>query len=337
LVMKLTGQENRLVAKRYTESPDAYHSYIMGLYYFPKWREEGFDKSVDYFKQAIDKDPNYALAYAGLAEAWGLKAVRGGSPAAEIWPQSRVLAQRALEIDPTLAQAHNALGEVELYWDWDLPAAEKEFQLAIELNPSYAMPHQLYASCLQMTGRFDEAIAQRKRAIEIDPLDVITNSQAAQTFCLARQYDQAIKQAQVVIEMKPRFADAHQALGSAYLLEGMYYRAIAEFQEAERLAELQKGATGPAASSLLGYAYAKAGKMAEARKILRELKRITEKRYVSPYFFAVLLTGLGDKDQAFEWLQKACDERSNQIIRAKVDPMLDSLRTDPRFPKLLRC
>jgi DNA-binding winged helix-turn-helix (wHTH) protein/TolB-like protein/Flp pilus assembly protein TadD len=337
LALKLTGQESQLVAKRYTESADAYHSYIIGLYYFAKWREEGYEKSIEYFKQAIDKDPNYALAYAGLAEAYGLKAVRGASPAAEVWPKSRVLALRAWEIDPSLAEAHNALGEVSLLYDWDWPTAEKEFKLAIELNPSYGMPHRLYAMCLQMAGRFDEAIAQRKRAIEIDPLDVITNSEAAQTFYLARQYDQAIQQAQMVIEMNPKFADAHGSLGQAYLEERMYDQAIAEFQNAEGLAELQKGDSRPGVSANLGYAYAVSGKTGEAREVLGELKRLSKQRYVSPYSLAVVFTGLGDKDQAFESLKKACEERSNPVRNVNVDPKLDSLRTDPRYPELLRC
>ena len=337
LVMKLTGEESKLVTKRYTESADAYRSYIMGLYYFPRWREVGYEKSIEYFKQAIDKDPNYALAYAGLAEAYGLKAVKGASPAAEVWPKSKVLALRALEIDPTLAEAHNALGEVNLLYDWDWQAAEGEFKLAIELNPSYGMPHRLYAMCLQMAGRFDEAIAERKRAIEIEPLDVITNNEAAQTFYLARKYDEAIKQAQIVLEMNPRFADGYHSLGLAYLQEGRYDQAIAVFQKAEGLAELQKADTLPAVSANLGYAYAMSGKTGEARRVLSALKRLARRRYVSPYGLAVVFTGLGDKDQAFECLKRACEERSNPVRNVNVDPKLDSLRTDPRYPELLRC
>ena len=337
LAPKLTGEESKLVAKRYTESSDAYQLYNFGLYYFPRWREEGFEKSIDYFTRAIDKDPNYALAYAGLSEAYGLQAIKGALPASDVWPKAKVLALKALEIDPTLAQAHNALGEVRLAYDWDWPAAESEFRLAIELNPSYGMPHRMYAPCLQMAGRFDEAIAHRKRAIEIDPLDVITNNEAAQTFYLARQYDQAIKQARIVIEMNSRFADAHVVLGLAYLQKEMYDQAIAEFQNAEGLAELQKGDTRYNASANLGYAYAMSGKTSEARKMLGELRRLSEQRYVSPYGLAVVFTGLGDKDKAFEWLQKACDDRSNQIRIVNVDPKLDSLHADPRYPELLRC
>jgi DNA-binding winged helix-turn-helix (wHTH) protein/TolB-like protein/Tfp pilus assembly protein PilF len=337
LVMKLTGEENKLVAKRYTESADAYQLYIMGLYYFDKFEEEGYEKSIEYFKGAIDKDPNYALAYAGLAEAYGLQAVMGALPPAEVWPKSKVLALRALEIDPTLAQAHNAVGLVTMEYDRDWPAAEREFKLAIELNPSYSMPHRLYAIGLSWAGRLDEAIAQRKRAIEIDPRDVATNNEAAMTFYRARQYDQAIKQARMVIEMNPRFERAYDCLGLVYLQEGMYDQAIAEFEHAEGLAELQKEIALYPPSALLGYAYAVSGRTGEARNMLEKLKRLSKQRYVSPYNFALVFTGLGEKDQAFEWLQKACEDRSRQMRIVKLDPLLDSLRADPRYTKLLQC
>lgn len=329
LKMKMSGAEEQKLAKD-TANAEAYQLYLKGLFYWNQRTAESLKKSVEYFNEAIEKDPNYALAYAGLANAYQLiPAYQAGSPN-EYSVKARAAATKALQIDETLAQAHAALAVVLWGYDWSFEEANREFRRAIELDPNYATAHQWYGENLAMMGRFDEAIVQFKRAIDLDPLSTIINADLGEVYTWARQYDNAIDQLRKTIEMDQSFYYAHLHLGMAYELKGSYPQAIAEYQKARALGD------DPFVLASLGHAYANSGKRDEALKILDQLKEISKQRYVGEYSFAVLYAGLGDRDQAFQWLEKGYQNRTSHMNWIKVDPMLDNLRADPRFADLVR-
>jgi len=329
LALKLSGEEQTGLAKRYTENAEAYQLYLLGRFYWNKRSEEGIKKAIAYFDQAIEKDPNYALAYAGLSQCYIVLDAYYLLPPQEAIPKAKAAATRALEIDDTLAEAYAALATY--YYDWDWPAAERQFKRAIELNPNYATAHQWYAEFLVNQGRFDEGIAEIKRARELDPLSLIINTVLGRSLYQARQYDQGIEQLRNTIEMDPNFVPAHRHLGQAYEAKGMYSEAVAEMQKAVTLS----GST-PEYMAVLGQAYALSGKRAEAMKIVEELKEQSKQRYISACGIALIYAGLGEKDRAFEWLEKAYQEHDYGLIYIRVAPGLESLRSDPRFADLVR-
>jgi serine/threonine protein kinase/tetratricopeptide (TPR) repeat protein len=333
LRLRLTGEEKRRLTRRYTESTAAYQLYLKGRYYWNKRTEEGFKKAAEYFQQAIEMDPGYALAYAGLADSYLLlgAAVYGGFPPQEAMPRAKAAAMKALAIDDKLADPYATLGYARCIYDWDLPASERDFLHAIELSPGYATAHQWYAICLTVMGRHEEAVAEAKRAQELDPLSLIINAGLAMRFYYMRQYDRAIEQLRKTLEMDPNFVVAHEYLGRAFEQKGMYSEALEEFELGKTLS--RGGAAFPAR---LGRAYALAGRKDAALQMLRELSELATKRYVSPFQFAMVSTAMGDNDQAFRWLEKAYRDRDTWLAWCKVDPMLDSLRDDPRFQDLLR-
>jgi len=246
-------------------------------------------------------------------------------------PKAKAAAEKALQIDETLGEAHASLANVKERYDWDLAGAEREYKRAIELNPNYATAHQWYGLNLAVMERYPEAIAEIKQAQELDPLSLIINMNAGWFLYFARQYDEAIEQCQKTLELDPNFAGTHWMLGQAYRQKRMYQEAIAEFQKAIGLSE-----GDPIRRAVLGHAYAVAGKRGEAEKIISELKELSKQRYFPPYFIALIYVGLDDKDHAFEWLEKAFAERSAGLIYLKVEPMFDPVRSDPRFHDLLR-
>jgi TolB-like protein/Tfp pilus assembly protein PilF/predicted Ser/Thr protein kinase len=329
LRVRLTGEDEKRMAKSYTVNPEAYQDYLKGRYWWNKRTEEGLNKGIDYFQQAIAKDPTYALAYAGLADCYSSLANDGFVPPKETFPRAKEAALKALEIDDTLAEAHASLGIIRTIYDWDRSGAEKELQRAIGLNPSYATAHYFYRIALLQMGRFQEAIAEAKRAVELDPLSPVTNSGLGAGFLFARQYDQAIEQERKTLEMDPNFRLAQDSLGLAYIQKSMYKEAIAEFEKALVLSPSNAGAL-----SGLGYAYAVTGRRVDAQKVLDQLNELSHQEYVLPLVRAQIYAGLGDKDKAFEWLEKGFEERS--LMFTKVDPMFDPLRSDPRFADLLR-
>jgi serine/threonine-protein kinase len=326
----LPAQQARLASAR-PVNPEAYGAYLKGRFHWNKRTEEEVRKGIEYFQQAIEKDPNYALAYAGLADSYNILGDYSYVPPEEAYPRAKVAAAKALETDDTLAEAHTSLAKAAHLYDWNWLAAERGFQRALALNPSYAPAHHWYAEYLAAMGRVDEAIAEKKRARELDPLSLIINSSEGWVLYFARRYDQAIEQLQKALEMDPNFAVAHLWLGWAYEQKGMYEEAIREFQKA---VTLFKGSTYPIAS--LGHAYAVSGKRGEALKLLNELKELSKRRYVSAYDLALVYAGLGEKDQAFKWLEKAYEERYGWITMLKLEPRFDPLRADPRFQSLLR-
>jgi eukaryotic-like serine/threonine-protein kinase len=330
LRLRLSGEEKKRLTKRYTENTEAYQLYLKGRYYWNKRTGETLRKGVEHFQQAIEKDPSYALAYAGLADSYILLGVYNVLPPKEAYPLAKAAAMRALEMDETLAEAHVSLASVMGDYDWERTRAEREYTRAIELNPNYATAHQWYAELLSQMGRHEEAIIQIKQAKELDPLSLIINSVEGWLYYLARQPDQAIEQCRKVTEMDPNFSVVHVYLGRALAFKGEYEQAIAELQTAIRLDE------DSWTLASLGHTYAIAGRREEALKLLNRLKELSTRRHVSPYHIAAIHAGLNEKEQAFEWLKKAYEQREQSLIFLKVDPLMDNLRSDSRFADLLR-
>jgi serine/threonine protein kinase/Tfp pilus assembly protein PilF len=323
LRLRLTAQDEKRLAKRYTENVEAYQDYLEGRYQWDKKTEEGFKKGVEYFQQAIAKDPTYALAYAGLADCYTGLAGFGFVPAKEGYPKALEEALKALEIDDKLAEAHASLAFIKSNYDWDWSGAEQEFKRAIELNPGSATAHHFYGLALAyMGGRFEEAIDESKRAVELDPLSLIINADLGHVFYEARKYELAIEQERKTLEMDPNFNPAHHWLGLAYLQKSMDKEGIAEFEKE---------------FPFLGYAYAVAGRRAEAQQVLDKLNELSKQKYVPAMSMARIYVGLGEKDKAFEWLEKAyLDGSIGGGTGIAVDPIFDPLRSDPRFMDILR-
>ncbi len=304
LRMRLTGEDEKRMTKSYTPNPEAYQDYLKGLYWRGKATGEGFTKGIDYFQRAVAKDPTYALAYSGLADGFGGQANNGFVYPREGYPRAKEAVLKALELDDTLAEAHTSLAFIKTDYDWDWLGAEREFQRAIELNPAYARAHNLYGYLLYRLGRFEEAIAELKRSVELDPLSLLNNRVLGQAFYNARQYDQAIEQFRKTLELDPNFSSAHRFLGRAYLQKSMYNDGTAEIEKELTIYPGHVGALGD-----LGYAYALAGRKADALKVLDQLNDLSKQKYVPATYRAEVYVGLGAKDKAFEWLEKGYEER----------------------------
>jgi tetratricopeptide (TPR) repeat protein len=332
LRVRLTGEDEKRMAKSYTANPEAYQDYLKGRYWWNKRTEEGFNNGIDFFQRAIEKDPTYALAYSGLADCYSFLAIYGIVPPKEDFPKAKEAAAKALEIDNTLAEAHTSLGIIKAFYDWDLTGAEGEYQRAIVLNPSYATAHQYYSITLWLTGRLEEANAEAKRALELDPLSLVINWNLGDVFYHERQYDQAIAQERKTLELDPNFYLAHTTLGLAYFQKSMDKEGVTELERAV--------ATSPPSYTRgimeLAFAYAVAGRRAEAQKLLDQLKELSKQKYVEPIDLAITYVGLGEKDKGFEWLEKSYEDRDYFLARIKDDPFYAPLRSDPRFADLLR-
>jgi serine/threonine-protein kinase len=331
LRMRLTGKEQQRVTKSYTENTAAYQLYLKGRYFWSKRTEEGLNKATEHIQQAIDIDPNYALAYVGLADCYNLLGFYSVLEPKEEFPRAKAAATKALEIDDTLAEAHASLGYVKLFYDWDLTSAESELKQAIELNPNYATAHHWYGVYLQLVGRFDQALVEMRRALELDPLSPSINANVGWPLYYARQYDQAIEQFQKAVERDQSSPLPHHWLAMVYGQKGMYEEAITEYQKALELSGSRSRIVAE-----LGYIYAVSGRRSEAQKALKELKELSKRRHVSSFYMALISMGLGEKDQAFASFETAYEERSPRLIDLKVDPIFDPLRSDPRFAVLIR-
>ena len=329
LRMRLTGDDEKRMAKNYTANPEAYQDYLKGRFWWNKRSEEGLNKGIEYFQQAIAKDPTYALAYSGLADCYNALATNNFVAPKEAFPKAKEAAQKALEIDDTLAEAHTSLAYIKTMYDWDWSGAEREYQRAIALNPAYATAHQWHGSALREIGRLEEAIAEAKTALELDPLSLPANRESELESFYARQYDQAIEQDRKTLELDPNFTPALDDLGLAYVEKSMYKEGIAEFEK-----ELAISPGNALALSDLGYDYAVAGRRADAQKVLDQLNALSKQKYVVARYRAKIYAGLGQKDKAFEWLEKGFEERN--LIGIRVEPRYDPLRSDPRFADLLR-
>ena len=331
LRLTISGDAHNRMLKHYTDNPEAYQLYLKGLFYWNRRTSESLKKSIEYFDQAIEKDPSYALAFAGKALAYDLFYDFGVSASHDSFPLAKAAALKALELDGSLAEAHAALGLYKCAYEWDQPASERSLRRAIELNPNYATGHQWLGNApLLAMGRFDESIAEGKRAEELDPLSPIIKADLGVDLLYARRYDEAIAKLRSTLTLEPNFQYAHWVLGSAHDLKGMYGEAIAEYQKALQISD------DPWIRALLARASAVSGRRGEALKILEQLKADSGRRFVPAYAYAMLCIGLSDKDQAFAWLEKDFAEHSYHPANYKVDPMLDPLRSDPRFADLVR-
>jgi tetratricopeptide (TPR) repeat protein len=328
---KLTGEEEKLLTKQYTANADAYQLYLKGLYFGNKRSPEGLLKSMEYYQQAIDIDPNYALAYAGLAVSTSSQVIVSDAAPKECFPKAKEAALKALQIDDSLPEAHAIMIYAKSHYDWDWPGAEREFKRTMQLNSNLPQAHAWYAGYLAKMKRHNEAIAEIKRAQELDPLSLYFNLLVGLGYYRARQYDQALEQYKKTLEMDPTYYPIRIRLAEVYREKGMYQQA---------LDELSKGneASGHYSESLAmtGYIYAITGRHEEAQKMIDKLKDRSSHRYVSPYHIAVVYSGLGEKDLAFEWLEKAYLDRSMLLSFINITPLFDNLRSDPRFANLLQ-
>jgi serine/threonine-protein kinase len=330
LKVKLTEEKAASLCRRYTEDKDAYHLYLKGRFHWNRRTEDGFRKGMALFKEAVERDPQYALAFAGLADCHTQLGDYGYLRPGEARRGAEEAARRAIEIDESLAEAHASLAYPTMLYDWDWSAAEREFKRAIELNPDYATAHQLYAECLTAMGRMEEAIAEIKLAHELDPLSLIVSTVVAWVYYRARRYGRAIDQCQRALELDPNFAVAHHLLGWIYDQESRYEEAISE---AEKSVELS--GRSPLMMASLGYAQAVSGRSWDAREILDELKKRGEDGYVPPYDVALVYMGLGQMDQALRWLEGAYQERYGWLVYLNADPIWDRLRKEPGFTSLV--
>jgi tetratricopeptide (TPR) repeat protein len=331
--VKLTGNQQELVLKRYTDNPEAYTLYLKGRFYSYEATPESLEKSIEFYKQALKLDPNYALAYAGLADSYtelGTGTYNVYLPSqARLWAESAAL--NAIAIDDSLAEGHTSLGILKYRYTWDWEGAEKEFLRAIELDPKSAIAHSYYSRYLNIFGRTDEALAESRQAEELEPFVPAYSLNVARSMIFARDFDGAIAQCRKTLDLDPDYWRAYYLLGIAYGRQGRYEEAIDAFAKARNLS-----GDHPTAIAGLGFTYAMAGKKSEVGPILASLTRTSERRYVSPVNFALIYTFLGDKDQAFRWLEKAYEERSTALPGLAQDPLYDGLRSDPRFVEMVR-
>ena len=331
LRLQLTGKEKQRLTKRYTEDAEAYRLYLKGRYHWNKRAPDGVQKAVDYFQQAIEKDPAYSLAYAGLADTYAYLSFFCVIPSRQAMPKAKAAAAKALEIDHDLAEAHVSLGYVSFTYDWDWLAAGEHFEQALALNPAYSRAHTFYAFYLSSLGRSEEALAVAKRALDLDPASPAVSHSLAVQLYLARKFDRASKQAHDTLEMDANFAVSYAVLGEAYLSKGMYREGLSAL---EKYSTLSRG--GAASLALLGYLHARSGERKKSLEMIEELKAASKQSFVPALFIALVYAGLEDKDQAFTWLDKAYEERFTRLAYLKVEVLWDPLRSDPRFNDLLR-
>ncbi|MEO8433882.1 MAG: tetratricopeptide repeat protein [Pyrinomonadaceae bacterium] len=328
LRLELAPEGEQRLTKRYTDNVEAYQLYLKGRYHvFELSTPDPVKTGMEYFKKAIEIDPNYALAHAGLADAYyGLS--NAILPPGEAMPKARAAAMKALELDDTLAEAHISLGLVKLFYDWDFAWAEREFERAVELNPNDPVARNWYSWHLLFTGRSDEALAEMRRAEKLDPLSLKMKKDLGRVLYYARQHDQAIEQYKKALELNANDSQTHWFLGVTYVVKGRVSEALAEFQKAMALDDDRFRLPW------LGCAYAMSGKRGEARKVIDEME--SNQGYVAGYSIALVYIALGEKDAAFRLLEKDYQERNEVLVWARVDPLLDDLRSDPRFVDLMR-
>jgi tetratricopeptide (TPR) repeat protein len=331
LKAELSPVEKERIERKPTESTEAYNYYLKGRFYWNKRRADDLRRAIEYFKQAIEIDPGYALAYAGLASTYEVLPQYSAVPPKDAMTKAEAAARKALELDPTLAEAHAVLGMTKMQYEWDWVYAESEFKRVIELNPNYPTAHHWYCLRLVVFGRFDEALAESKRAQELDPLSLVISTLVGYVPYFSRQYDKAIEQLKKTLELDPNFAPAHLCLGWAYVRQGRFDEGMAEYQKVRTIV-----GSGPYGLADLGYAYARTRKKSEATKILNELLEFSKQGYSLPFDIAIVYWGLGDKDKTLEWLEKASEERSTFLLFIKIDPQWDGLRSDPRFIAIMK-
>ena len=331
LRLKLTGSEQKQLTKRYTDNVEAYQLYLKGRYHIFKITPSEIQKGISYFQQAIEIDPNYALAYAGLSDAYRAVALSGSTSAAEIMPKAKAAAQKAVEIDNSLAEVHTSLSSIMFWYDWDWRASENQLKRALEINPNNADARIFYAYLLSNTGRHAEALVDAQRARELDPLSLLFNALEGQFLLHGGLPDEALDRLQKTFELDLNFGLAHSFASSVYIEKGMFAEAVAE---ARRAKELLPGFSHPVA--FLCFALVKSGRQAEARNELERLLKLSKERYVSPYDIALIYNALDERDETFAWLERGFEQRDPRMTFLKVEPKWNNLRNEPRFVSLLK-
>jgi tetratricopeptide (TPR) repeat protein len=330
LGLKLTSEEKRQLTKHYTENSGAYQLYLQGLYNWNMRTEDGFKKAMDYFNQAVARDPNYALAYASLADAYVFSGVSGRVAPKQVWQEAKSAAVQALKIDNMLPEAHISLALVLECYDWDWPGAEIEFKRAIQLNRNSATAHHWYGDFLTRLGRFEEAKAELRKAQGFDPLSPLVNTSIGQQLYFARDYRPAIEQLKKTLDSDPHFVPAQHTLETVYFQNDMYGDAVSLRQE------VLKRSGNPDLAAEIGKDYNKSGYLGVLQGWLEGLKTVSKRGYVSSYDFAEVYARLEDKDHTIAALEQALKDRDSKLSYMKVEPAFDEIRSDPRFQELLR-
>ena len=331
LRLRLSRDDRTLLGKRYTESTDAYQDYLKGRYHLNRLTEDGLKRAIEYFDRAIQRDRNYALAYTGLADSFGLLGFMGLAPAAEVMPKAKEAAGRAIAIDDRLPEAHASLGGIFKNYDWDWAGAEREFRKALELNPRYANGHRMYAAYLAAVGRAEESERESRLGLELDPFSLPIHVEVAYNLYMAHDYERALEEALRTLELEPQFAPAQSILGQIYAGLGRYHEAIVAVENARNLT-----ASHPATLASLVHILAAGGRTPEARKMLDQLEERARQRHVSPFWLALAYAGTGQTSAALDELYKAYEQRDVILVWLGTEPRLDTLRTEPRFAELLR-
>ena len=330
LKVKLIGESDRLLVRRGTTNTEAYQLYLKGRYYYFKWTTEGFNRSIDSFEQAISLEPNYALAYSGVADSCCALWYFGDSSSANQMKKAKEAAINALEIDDGLAEAHSAMARVLCFHDWDWIGAESEFKRAIQLDPRYVTAREQYAFCLTALGRFQEAVSEARQAQELDSLSLVTNLSLGWVLWFAGQYDEVVALARQMMEFEPNFFGTHWILGAVHMANKTYDLAVAEIEKATELGG------GPLVLARLGQACGLAGDTAKAREVLGQIQEIGRQTHIPAFGQVIVYAGMGDNDNAFAWMEQACEERNANLVYLNVDPTLQNLRSDPRFGQMLQ-
>ncbi|MGA7381932.1 MAG: tetratricopeptide repeat protein [Terriglobales bacterium] len=331
LRLQLTRKEKKRLSRHHTENAEAYQLYLKGRHHWNKWTEEGFYKAIEYFQQAVEKDPSYALAYTGVADSYVLLGWNSYLPPKEAFPKGKAAAITALQLDPDLAEAHNPLAALLWLHDWQWEQAQTEFKRSLELCPTYATANHWYAEYVMTMGRHGEAMARMKKSQDLDPLSLIINVAVGWAFYNARRYDEAIEQLRRTIELEPNYPVTYWILGLLLRKTGRYELAIAEGEKGVKLS-----GGSPLMRAALACTFGAAGRTKEAIQILDDLTKLAKQKYVAPYFFAGIHIGLGENDRAIEYLEKSYEEHSHWLIYLHIDPSMDGLRDNPRFQDLLR-
>jgi tetratricopeptide (TPR) repeat protein len=327
--VKLTPVDRARNGRSLPANQQAYEAYLRGRYCWNKSTQEGIEKAIDYFQKAVVHDPDYALAYAGLADGYRALAVAGALPSNFAGGKALAAAQKALKINDHLCEAHKVMGAARFRFNWEWKQSEAELQRALELNPSHADAHRVYASYLQAMGRVEEAIAEVEAARQLDPLSLLIEAALGRALYLARRYDAAIPQCRKALELDPDYAPAHFNLGRVLVETGNVKEGIAEFERGSKRGEVLYQAA-------LGNAYARSGENERARSVLKKLEKLAGSSYVCAYEVAKVHVGLGQKERAMAWLERAYAQQSVRLVRVKVDPVFDPLRSNPEFQELLR-
>jgi TolB-like protein/Tfp pilus assembly protein PilF len=331
LKLQLTHAQKKKLTRHQTEDPEAYRIYLRGRHHWNKWTEEGFYKAIEYFQQAVEKDPSYALAHAGVADSYVLLGWNSYLPPKDAFPKAKAAALTALQFDPDLGEAHTPLAAVLWLHDWHWPEAEKEFKRSLELNPAYPTANHWHAEYVMTMGRHAEAIAQMKNSQMLDPLSLIINVAIGWAHYMARRYDEALAQLLQTVDLDPNYPVTYWILGLVYRTTGRYDLAITEGEKGVKLS-----GGSPMVRASLAHSYGKAGRTKEARQILDDLTSVATCKYVAPHFFAGIHIGLGENDLALDCLEKSYEEHSHWLIYLHIDPTMDDLRSEPRFQDLLK-